>query len=494
MINNELNLKGSVHRSAAATVAFILAMLLAGVPALHAQSADTGIDEELYSQLDESERERMARNARYDIRNLRQMDDFVVDRSEAFLRVPDADLAGSFTVASEAPTVHFRILPHISPEYFSEEAYQAGWANWAKVTRSEDNRFYFAASDHLGRGAQINLYEYRPDDHELERVLDVSELLGWSKEMYTDGKIHGKVGIMPDGTLWAATHRGPEPTDEWWESGYRGSWLLSYNIHSGEAKNWGVHMVGNELPVHTLDPDRGIFMATGGLTASILSWDVNEERVRFAGYPPNGWVWFPRAIFLDPDTGYFWGMDSSERPFRFLSFNPELNRFARHEVELPANPVTGEQGILRGITERKAMDGWYYGSTRSGALFRFLPDWENGPQVETVGVTWDEGRDVVQLALCPAGRYIYYQPRGEHAPLVQYDVQTGEKKALAFLQEHYLERYGYWISSEVFGMEISDDGSFLVIVENGTFEGRGVGFGHPGLSIVEIPASERPLD
>jgi len=443
--------------------------------------------------LDESEIERMERNNQFDIHNLRERREFITDQSETFLLIPDG-LSGDFDVASVPPIVHFQILPDLHPEYFSEEAYQAGWANWAKVTRSEDNRFFVPASDHLGRGAQINLYEYRPDDHVVEKVLDVSETLGWSKEMYTDGKIHGKTGIMADGTMWAATHRGPMPTDEWWESGYRGSWLLSYNIHTGESKNWGVPLVGNELPVHTLDPDRGIFAATGGLTATILLWDVRKKKTRFAGYPPNGWVWHPRAMFLDPETGIFWGMDFSEHPYRFISLDPELNRFRRYEVTVPANPVTGEQGILRGITERPAMDGWYYGSTRSGALFRFRPDHDSGPEVESVGVTWDEGRDVVQLALGPEGRYIYYQPRGDHAPLVQYDVKTGRKKAIAFLQDYYFETYGYWPGSAVYGLEISNDGSFVVIAENGTFEGRGKSFGHPALTIVTIPAEERPLD
>lgn len=441
--------------------------------------------------LSDREIARRERNAQYDKLNLRGKNVFVVDRSDKFITTPGVDIAGEFDVAETPPTVKLQILPDMEPEYFSEDAYQAGWANWAKITRSDDNRFFISASDHLGRGAQVNLYAYDPSDDTLKRVLDVGDALGWHDDMYTDGKLHGRVGIMPDGTLWGATHRGPTPTEAWWKAGYRGSWLFSYNIHSGESKNWGVPLIGNSLPVHTLDSERGIFVATGALAPTLLSWDVNEKRVRFAGSLPNGWVWNARSMFLDQETGHFWGMDSSEKPYRFMSFDPELNRFKRHEVEVPAHPDSGNQGILRGHTKRPAADGWYYWATINGAFFRFRPDWDNGPRVEVIGTVWDKGRDVLQMALSPDERYVYYQPKGYPAPLVQYDVETGRKKAIAFLQDYYFDKYGYWPFSHVYGLEISNDGSFIVIVDNGTFEGRNRSFGHPSVAVVEIPESER---
>lgn len=71
---------------------------------------------------------------------------------------------------------------------------------------------------------------------------------------------------------------------------------------------------------------------------------------------------------------------------------------------------------------------------------------------------------MLQIALSPHGRYLYYQPKGYPSPLVQYDVKTGKKKAICFLQDYYFERYGYWMGGQVYGMEISKDGSFVVII------------------------------
>ncbi|MHB0937891.1 MAG: transglutaminase domain-containing protein [Armatimonadota bacterium] len=442
--------------------------------------------------LSKAEIARRELNAKFDKTNLRQKTEFVVDRSEEFITRPKAELAGEFTVAKAAPTVKLKILPNLEPEYFSEKAYQAGWASWGHVTRSEDNRFYFGASDHRGQGAGINLYEYRPKDNVVERVLDVRKLLGWTDETYTDGKLHGEMGIMPDGTLWAGTHYGPHPTDEWIKNGYRGSWLFSYNINTKEAKNWGVPLIVHNLDCHLLDTQRGIFAATGSHSGMFLSWDVNKKHVRYAGYLPNGWKWWARAMLLDAKTGYFWGMDDSAEPYRFLAFDPELNRFKRFEVPVPANPMTKAVGKLRGHTHTPDAEGWYYWATINGAFFRFRPNWEKGPEVEVLGTTWDKGRDVLQIAIDPSGRYLYYQPKGDNAPLVQYDVKTKTKKAIGFLQDYYFEKYGYSLGSQVYGLEVSKDGSFVVIVDNGTFGGRGSSFGHPALTVVTIPKEERP--
>jgi len=58
-----------------------------------------------------------------------------------------------------------------------------------------------------------------------------------------------------------------------------------------------------------------------------------------------------------------------------------------------------------------------------------------------------------------------------------------------------MKKYGYWIGG-TYGMEISNDGSFIVM--NGAFkfrEGEGdYPYGNPSLFVVHIPESERPLD
>ena len=131
----------------------------------------TGVQQKI----SEKEQKRKELNAQFDKLKLRKKRKFVVDRSEEFLKAPEGKpIAGEFAIAKVAPTVKLQILPNLKPEYFSgAQQYMACWANWGYVSRSEDNRFYVGASDHLAQGCQINIYEYRPSDNCVRKAVDV---------------------------------------------------------------------------------------------------------------------------------------------------------------------------------------------------------------------------------------------------------------------------------------------------------------------------------
>ena len=198
-------------------------------------------------------------------------------------------------------------------------------------------------------------------------------------------------------------------------------------------------------------------------------------------------------MLCDLETGKFWTTDDSDGKHHIMSFDPEYNKFERYEVTTPKNSFNNNVAALRGYTDYTAMDGWFYCVTYNGAFFRFKPESPNGPLVEPLGVSWNEGMDVLQMMVSPGGRYVYYYPRGYPAPLIQYDVKTGKKKALCWLHDYYFKEYGYWIGSS-YGMEISEDGSYIVICMNGAFQGRDISYGHPSLFVIEIPEEERPFD
>jgi len=441
------------------------------------------------------EEKREKTNKKYDKHKLREKSEFVIDSSKDMLKPPkDKEIKGNYTIAKVPPKVKLQICPDLNPEYFGDlagrsDAYMICWANWAYMARSYDNRFYCSVSNHRGNNCQIHLYEYNHGRNLFHKVLDVDELLGWTETSYTDGKIHGHMGIMPDGTLWGATHYGVYPDSTWYANGYRGSWLFSYNINTHEAKNYGVPMVGSNLPCFTVDTKRGRLVSSGAWNM-VLSWDCINKKVRYAGHPPKNMNMWHRSMLLDEETGKMWSVDSFDDSLRFMSFDPEFNKFERYEVSPPRNPFTGERALTRGHTEGPAIDGWFYWATWNGTLFKFKPEGAaEQPEVECVGTVWDEGRDTLQMGLSPKGRYIYFYPKSD-SPVVQYDVKTGERKAICFLQDYYFDKYGYFMD-HVYGMEISLDGSFIVVSMNGAFEGRDVAFGHPSLLVIEIPEEER---
>lgn len=451
-----------------------------------------------FAKLTSQEKERAEINALYDVAGLRLRREFVRLRTSAFLEPPAGFPAyplGEYRVARRRPELFIQVLPDMAPQYFPEgEAYQAGWANWAAVTRSDDNRLVMAAGDHRGKGSQINIYRFtpggRPAPGRLERVVDLTAALGWHGGMYTDGKIHGHMGIMPDGTAWGATHHGPYPTDAWREAGYRGSWFFNFNIDTGACENMGVPLEGQSLPNSRLDTQRGIFFANGELTTSVFCYDTAARRVLYADAPPNGWKWGSRATFLDEATGCFWGIETSEKPYRFISYDPARNLFKRHDDEVPVYPGAKQQSLHGAWAAGPDSQGRYY--TDFGGVFtRCRPDWDKGPQLEVLGVTGrQESFPVLQMAMSPDQRFVYWTPRADDTmAIMQYEIATGRLKIIGFLKAAVREKYGLLVGNGVWGMNITGDGASLVILENGGF-GRPF-WGHPVLLVVSVPKSER---
>ena len=68
------------------------------------------------------------------------------------------------------------------------------------------------------------------------------------------------------------------PDSSWWANGYRGSWLIKYNIYTHEAKNWGVPLIGNMLPCFNVDTIRGRLVGTGA-NHTVLCWDCINKKV-----------------------------------------------------------------------------------------------------------------------------------------------------------------------------------------------------------------------
>jgi len=219
-----------------------------------------------------------------------------------------------------------------------------------------------------------------------------------------------------------------------------------------------------------------------------LAWRATRAKAKLASHAwlecDDAHLYVAFANRVDPAKGvtggHMWGKDDA--------------------VEIALSVVQGKKLgdiiVLRGYTDVPAVDGWYYCCSKAErgpagkAFFRFKPEGPNGPEVESLGVNWAEGEDVLQMPVSPGGRYVYFNPRAYPGPLVQYDVLTRKKKVICWLQDYYFEKYGYWFSSN-YGMEISTDGSFIAICMNGTFEGRDKTYGHPSLIVIEIPEEER---
>ncbi|MFC1574247.1 hypothetical protein ACFL30_03605, partial [Candidatus Latescibacterota bacterium] len=411
--------------------------------------------------------------------------------SPEFLNVPDflnKNWPEGMKIAKTPPTIEFAPVRGIDPMYFPEKN-KSLWSNWAGVTLAPNGRFYFFEGDHRAEDSHIYMWEYNPIAHDYQRVIDFAHLCGWNTRGVGDSKIHGDPGVMPDGTMWILTYWDPDPrpTIEQYAK-WPGSHLVKYDTFSGRAKDMGAIIPKCGWPTYTLDTERGILFAVG-FRNEILCYNVKEERVTWCGYPPPGIAWDNRCALLDPETGLFWcrAMDGTQQ---LISFNPVTNVFMKYKEISPYR--------LRTYTRKRNPDGSFWVTTKGdGKLFKFWPDTR---MTELVTNQWIDSGYCPRIAMTGDGKYLYYmggidykdkKSDYRYQPVVQLNTKTSQRKVIAFVTDYYFSNYGYAMQIP-FGMEISQDGSTLVINLLGAFKPRVIPIcGNPALMVVHIPESER---
>jgi len=432
-----------------------------------------------------------------------------VDRDEKMLEVPENMLPyldKEFTVAKTAPEVEFCIVP-VEPRFsteYNDQAHSGWWANYCQSNYDvSSGKFYSGVGDHCAYDAHIYLVEYDPAEKKVHCLPEVNRGIGKPDDRLGDSILHGWLDFyqskhLTRPHLWFCTYwpKFPEPSDEDFANGYEGGHIVSYDMATEEYVDYGVPLPRTSWPYHRVDTRRGMLYAVS-LFGEFLAWDINEQKVRWAGYLPKGMHWYTRAILLDEETGmvYTSNDDDSDTSHNMIRYDPVKNRFTVLDCPMPQNAITGERDHMRAQTRDRDPNGLFWGVTSTGELFSFDPDSE---EIVDRGLNWQgEGRYTCTMELSPDGRYIYYQVMSyyEGSPVIQYDTRTGNKKALAFTVPFYNEKYGY-LPTGAYSFKCDDKGEKLFMLWNGAFAeyGSDLGvdrFGLPSVMMMHIPESER---
>jgi enediyne biosynthesis protein E4 len=146
---------------------------------------------------------------------------------------------------------------------------------------------------------------------------------------------------------------------------------------------------------------------------------------------------------------------------------------------------------------RETPDGFVYGtSEKSADVWRFDVRTEQVTEIGPGAVAAAEY--VTSIDADPTGRYLYYIP-GAHGqaerdgtPVVQFNVQTGTRKVICFLNPCLREAVGY-TPIGTFGSALSPDGSTLYVTWNGYRNGAPDEWDVCAMTVIHIPESERPI-
>jgi hypothetical protein len=446
---------------------------------------------------------------------LRFRNQAIIEKTGEFLKIPQSvnHLKDQFTVAKTAPEIEFVIIPNEERYQLDppEEYHPTVWSSWGQGIFSEITQtYYLGFGNHRFHEARLYLVEYNAKTKTVQLSPEINKILG--RELpngYGDAKIHGWLNFYNETDMYFCTYWAhyPEPLEAYYQTGYDGCHIMSYNINTKEFKDFGVPMPRYTWPYHHLDAKRGLLYAVG-FSKVFLCYDIDQQKVRFAGFPPDSILWNNRAILVNEETGlvYCTNMSKTDKELHFIEYNPVTNRFKKMKSTVPPNEESGLKGSMRAHTRHISKDGWFIGITRyvskeedsGGQLFKFYPDED---RVEKLKLCWPGiQRYTTSIALSPDEKYLYYLPGAhgrshfEGCPVVQYNVQTGERKVLAFLFPYFYDKYGY-IPGGSFSVDLDKEGKRLFVCLNGLFlDYKLVAndiFGDPSILVIHIPESER---
>jgi hypothetical protein len=415
--------------------------------------------------------------------------DVVTDHSEVFLK-PPATLQNSVAIAKTPPTVDFLFYPR--QDYPGKP-----WSNWGD-SLAVGGKYYSAIGDHLaigskGDGSHGNgtglVFEYDPATRSLRELVNTTKLLDMPAGHYVPGKIHSRLDMGSDGWIYFGTHRGSvnATTNQYH---YEGDWILRTNPQSGRSE---VVVRGpvrrHAIPNSVLDPDRLIFY--GGTAAGINSndqtdwffaYDVRNGKLLYAG--PDG---PSRYMIFARSTGRVYYVPGNA--------NGALMRFDPSTDRAPVK-VKGSFIGVRSATE-ETREGYVYtvslGQRSADAdIWSFNTKTEQTNKIGTAAV--GSQAYIASIDADPTGRYLYYVP-GAHGssdrdgtPVVQFDVHTGRKKVIAFLEPFYTNKYGFTLKG-TYATAIDPTGDKLYITWNISRGTRA--WDCCGLTVIHIPESER---
>ena len=413
----------------------------------------------------------------------------ITDTSDEFLKAPETLKAG-VAVAKTPPTVDFLFYP--GQDYPGKP-----WSNWGD-SLAINGKYYSAIGDHLaisGKGdlahgtGTAHVFEYDPETKTLRELVDLAAVLKMPEGHYTPGKIHTRLDMGRDGWLYYATHRGsPRATTD--EFHYKGDWIFRTHPETKKTEIV-VHapVPKHSIPTAVLDPDRLIFY---GSTAA--AFDRKDEGIRFFAYDvknkkllysgPDGPA---RYMILARSTGKVYYVPGSAEG-ELMRFDPESGE--------PPQKLEGKQIGIRAATDETPQGLVYTVSigqrSADATIWSFNTKTEEIQEIGSAPVGTQAY--VASIDADPTGRYLYYVP-GAHGgserdgtAVVQFDVKTGKKKVIAFLDPYYTKKYGFTLKG-TYATAVSEAGDKLYVTWNVSRGTRA--WDSCGMTVIHIPESER---
>ena len=358
------------------------------------------------------------------------------------------------------------------------------WSSWGDGCLATNGKYYTSVGDHLGKDANSYVYEYDPATRVMRRVVDVLRVIMHMLGLYGHGKIHSGIHQAADGCLYFTTYWGKQKEVEAaYAKGFPGSVLLHFDPKTGKTENLGAIVAKQGLPASYFDAQRQLLYFHAVYKGDIVVYDVKARQVKFRGGADQSAA---HRTFLPSPSGrvYFSGTAGLHY------YNPATNQLGQTKIHLPVS--MGKKGDTLRAATLPTKAGLVYGQTAAGRLFELDPAKET---VKDLGPNFTTGHYTAVMVRSPDEKYLYYAP-GAHgggnkigAPVVQYEIATGQRKVLAFLRDPLQQKFNYMIGG-TYNMQIDPTGAQCTSPLMGRL-GRRSAFGKPAVVVIHLPKTER---
>ena len=467
--------------------------------------------------------------------------------TQGLLQVPssvknilDSNSQASLAIAKTAPVielVYHNELPNAALNGM-------GWSSWGDLCLASDGKVYSGIGNHWGADkGESYVYCWDPSKKDFKKIADLNKITGAKANEVHFSKVHAHIiegmdkKIYFTGTLNDGGLAGSKEMLEKWTTNIAGGKLFQYDPATGKTVVYANFPKARVTATTKYDAKRNIlYCALEGDPAGFAfgAFDMNKKEWIYQGTP--GLIGMDRNFMLDTQGNvYFngqeipdhtglrlkarleaWQIDQATKnggPIIPTSMLPGAKKRLKKEANTyttlwkydpTTNTVTPTRSYfkstgLRSAT-RESEAGYIYGTTMGGELFRYAPAKD---ELTILGSNFlVDGEYITVCDLSPDEKYLYYLP-GAHGsagfsgtPIIQYDIDKGQQKALAFLSEPMIKAFNY-APGGTYGMKISNDGSTLYVGLNGSPSDSlrpkelGPGFGLTSLAIIHIPSSER---
>ena len=231
-------------------------------------------------------------------------------------------MKNKYQIMKDKPKEFFELIPQTGVTHLhvtEDPEHNAVW----DMAISPEGRVFFSACGESYLALYARLYEYDHKNKKLIKHFNLEDKINLNKNSLRTSKFHTALSFMGDGKIITTTHTtSPAPSHPTWMpyeyaehpyEGYQGSNLLSYDYNSGECKGLGIMSPHDTTYGATYDPKNGDYFAITWLRGTGYVYNVHTGETRCLGQVSDSHT---SRTFLLSD-GHIYGSTYSGAMFRY---------------------------------------------------------------------------------------------------------------------------------------------------------------------------------